>query len=92
MKDDRYFLIIRDRFEGTTQVAEFTDGETAYLNYVETEAKFRSQARGLDPRIEVVLIGGESEQAVREMYPRYFTPGTREERRQRLLEGLEAPA
>lgn len=81
---DRYFLIMRDWEAGTTEVRAFVDLKEAVHAYDNAEQEHFKEIMGDNPRLEIVLIGGESEDAVRRAYPHYFTEGTRAERRERL--------
>ncbi|MBX6370804.1 MAG: hypothetical protein IRZ02_00920 [Acidothermus sp.] len=81
---DRYFLIMRDWEAGTTEVRTFDDLKKAVHAYDAAEREHFKEIMGDNPRLEIVLIGGESEGDVRQAYPHYFTEGTRAERRARL--------
>lgn len=87
----RYFLLTRDLLAGETEVREFGDSYTAVTAYNEAERKHFRDIMGSDPRLEIVLVGGESVEEVERAYPHYFTRGTREQRRERLLRLLADP-
>lgn len=84
----RYFLLIRDRHAGTTVVREFGGQRDAVSAYNEAERENHREIMGTDPRLEIVLIGGENVDEVRRAYPHYFTEGERRERRRQMLRDL----
>jgi len=83
-----YFLVTRDRRAGETEVKEFTDPQAAVTAYTRAEWEHSDDIFGDDPRLEIVLIGGENLAEVKRAYPHYFTEGTREQRRRRILRHL----
>jgi hypothetical protein len=85
---DRYFLVTRNRYAGKTEVREFGDAKAADTAYADAEREYFHDIMGQDPRLEIVLIGGESLAEVRRAYPHYFTEGSREQRRERMLRSL----
>lgn len=88
--DDRWFLIVRDRYAGETRLKQFDDDDEAWAAYLNAEDEYRDRAWGADPQIEVVLIGAEDEAGVRQSYSHYFEPGSRHDRQVRILDRLMA--
>jgi hypothetical protein len=66
----KLFLIIYDKSVGeVTEVREYGEADRAQA----LRDRFRHErANRSNPAIEVVLLGGESEQAVRKTHSRYF--------------------
>jgi hypothetical protein len=64
----KYFLLVFDRAKGqlVRPIAKFGASEEA------VRARFECEATGLGQDIEVVVLGAESEQALRETHARYF--------------------
>mgnify|MGYP001208125497 CR=1 FL=1 len=88
----RYFLLTRDQYAGETTVREFADSGTAVTAYNEAEREHFLDIMSSDPQLEIVLVGGENLEEVKRAYPHYFSKGTRQQRRERLLRGLGDPA
>lgn len=86
--EDHWFLIIRDRYAGKTQLRQYEDPDEAWVAYLNAETEYRDDAWGDDPRIEVVLIGADSEDGLRSSYSHYFAEGDRAERMRRLIEQM----
>ena len=74
----RWFLVQFDRFEGSTVVEDFSSQSEAFARYIHAER--RPETRGQDPRLDIVLIGAESIEAVKLSYPQYFAEGSRNDR------------
>lgn len=83
-----WYLVVWDRYVGQTSVEEFGDASVAFDRYIDAERELADATRGPDPRLEVVLIGAESREALEVAYPHYFAQGTREQRLDDLLHRL----
>lgn len=89
---DRYFLVIRNNVDGTTDVRSFsmTQRDAAFRAYFDAERRhdvYTDDSESAD--LEIVLIVADSEAGLREAYPHYFSEGTRLERQDRLIENLD---
>jgi hypothetical protein len=80
-----WFLVLWYRHVGKTEVLEFTDQHEAFKEYILAEREHDSATRGIDPELEIVLIGAESLDALKSAYPHYFSSGTRDERAEAIL-------
>ena len=64
-----YFLVTYDRSKARlVELEQFRDGNRAVDLYGERERQYTDQ-----PHMEVVLLGADSEEAVRATHPTYFT-------------------
>lgn len=81
-----YFLVSYDKVLGTTDVQTFGDQEQAFASYLLAERQ--DDVRGKHATLEVVLIGADSLEHVRQAYPHYFAQGTRQERLHRVVDEL----
>ncbi|RCW47021.1 hypothetical protein DFQ14_101364 [Halopolyspora algeriensis] len=88
-RNDTWFLLVQYRHKGTTQVYEYDDPGLAADAYSETEKKFRRDLGGSDPEVDVLLVGAESLNVVKERYPSYFIKAkSRSDKLNRLLAAL----
>lgn len=86
MHDDeitRWFLVFFDRWNGHTEVRTFEDQNEAFVAYIDEER--RTETKGADPQLEIVLIGSDSLESVRRAYPHYFVTGPRDQRLDDIL-------
>ena len=81
---DHWYLLVRDRENGTTLVTPYRSDDEAFKAYVAAEHEVVEDA------VEVVLIRAESDADLRAAYPHYFVEGTRDERLRRFITGLDA--
>ncbi|SDK64376.1 hypothetical protein SAMN04487820_110152 [Actinopolyspora mzabensis] len=94
MRNDTWFLLVQHRHIGRTDVYEYEDPERAAEDYSKTEQRFLSRLGGADPAVDVLLVGAESLDVVKERYPSYFLKDTsRSAKLRQLLAALPvAPA
>jgi hypothetical protein len=64
-----YYLVIYDRSTGAVEVEEFTDQQQDLALH---QRFVRERQHRSDPDIEVVVLGGESREALERTHARYF--------------------
>lgn len=70
---DTWFLLVQYRRRGRTDVKRFTDLDAAAVAYSEAEQRYKDKLQGIDPEMDVLLVGASSIEVVKERYPSYFT-------------------
>lgn len=92
MNSDTWFLLVHNRYKGSTHVEEFADPRRAAVAYGETERRYSSCSLGADPEVAVLLVGAPSINDVKRLYPTYFggPVGPRAQRGKKLLAKLKA--
>lgn len=76
VEQDKWFLLVQHRHLGQTDVMEFDDLQAASDAYDAAERQYGRKLSGLDPEVDVLLVGASSLSVVKDRYPSYFTTTT----------------
>ncbi|MBB5154700.1 hypothetical protein [Saccharopolyspora phatthalungensis] len=81
-----WFLLFHDRQASKSWHSTFDNAESAAAAYDEAERSYAELIFGHAPRMEIVLVAGETLDEVKRGYPRYFRSGGRSDRRRLLMQ------
>ncbi|MQA62681.1 MAG: hypothetical protein GEU86_14580 [Actinophytocola sp.] len=88
---DYWYLLVQFRREGRTQVKRFTNLQNAAAAYSDMERAYAAELQGVDPEMDVLLVGASNLDVIKDRYPSYFTKGkSKADKVSRLLAALPA--